>query len=201
MVSDSKVFCKTMLGTIKDLTEDNDTIYVHPSQKQCDYSYTHPTTKQCSWEPEPSLSWKEIFNNSRLSTTPSVIDISSYDDVIMFFIPGYRGANFSFGAEATGGSSVPFYIAYYNLSDSLIYDNDETETVVSVDSSDGYTRGWKGVRATFLLWPKISICTMTVNAAGYRPYSLQIEGIPKSISVWSEGGVVGDSTGLRVYAR
>lgn len=175
--------------------------YVHPSEKQCSYTYTHPTTKQCSWEPESSLSWKEIFNNSRLSTTPSVIDISSYDDVIMFFIPGYRGANFSFGAEATGGSSVPFYIAYYNLTDTLIDDNGETETVVSVGSSDGYTSGWKGVRATFLLWPKISICTMTVNAAGYRPYSLQIKGIPKSISVWSEPGVVGDNPQLKVYAR
>ena len=28
------------------------TPYVHPAEKQCNYSYTHPTTKQCTWEPE-----------------------------------------------------------------------------------------------------------------------------------------------------
>lgn len=36
--------------SIRDLTQDTntDTVYVHPSEKQCNYSYTHPITRQCS---------------------------------------------------------------------------------------------------------------------------------------------------------
>ena len=47
MVSNNKVFCKTMSGAVKDLTEDHDTVYVHPTSKVCDYSYIHPSTRQC----------------------------------------------------------------------------------------------------------------------------------------------------------
>lgn len=28
--------------------------YIHPAEKQCNYSYIHPSSKQCSWEPDLS---------------------------------------------------------------------------------------------------------------------------------------------------
>ena len=31
-----------------------DTVYTHPTAKQCNYSYTHPTTKQCNYAPDLS---------------------------------------------------------------------------------------------------------------------------------------------------
>lgn len=40
-VANNKVYCKTMNGTLKDLTQD--TIYKHPSSKQCNYSVKVPT--------------------------------------------------------------------------------------------------------------------------------------------------------------
>lgn len=44
------MYTKLGNGTIRDLTLDTntDTVYTHPSEKQCNYSYTHPTTRQCS---------------------------------------------------------------------------------------------------------------------------------------------------------
>ena len=37
-----------------DLTKDTNTVYTHPTAKQCNYSYTHPTTKQCNYAPNLS---------------------------------------------------------------------------------------------------------------------------------------------------
>lgn len=37
-----------------DLTKDTNTVYTHPTAKQCNYSYTHPTTKQCNYAPDLS---------------------------------------------------------------------------------------------------------------------------------------------------
>ena len=187
-VANSKVFAKLGNGAVRDLTLDTNTVY------------THPTTKQCTWEPTVNMSWTKLFDGW-LSSSESIIDISPYNDVIMFFIPGYREANFSFGKTASGGSTVPFYSAYYADDDRLVDDNHRTETVVKIDISDGYTAGWKGVRSVYLLWPKLSICTLVTRSATYHPYSLQIEGVPNSIIAYSDRGIVGDAAQLRVYAR
>ena len=48
------MYCKLGNDTIRDLTQDNDTIYVHPTTKQCNYSYEHPSEKQCDYEPDLS---------------------------------------------------------------------------------------------------------------------------------------------------
>ena len=38
-------------------------VYTHPSTKQCNYSYTHPTSKQCNWEPSANnLLWKKLID-------------------------------------------------------------------------------------------------------------------------------------------
>lgn len=37
-VANSKVFCKLGNGTVRDLTLDTNTVYTHPTTKQCDYS-------------------------------------------------------------------------------------------------------------------------------------------------------------------
>ena len=45
-VANNKVFCKLGNNEIRDLTQD--TAYVHPATKQCNYTYTHPSTPQCN---------------------------------------------------------------------------------------------------------------------------------------------------------
>ena len=35
---------------IRDLTQDTNTVYTHPSYKVCNYSYTHPAEKQCNFQ-------------------------------------------------------------------------------------------------------------------------------------------------------
>ena len=46
-MANSKVYCKLGNGTVRDLTQDNNTVYTHPATKQCNYTYTHPSTQQC----------------------------------------------------------------------------------------------------------------------------------------------------------
>lgn len=53
-MANSKVYAKLGNGIVRDLTQDNDTIYVHPAVKQCSYSYEHPSEKQCDYEPDLS---------------------------------------------------------------------------------------------------------------------------------------------------
>lgn len=53
-VSNNHVYCKLGNDHVRDLTQDNDTIYVHPTAKQCSYSYEHPSEKQCKYEPDLS---------------------------------------------------------------------------------------------------------------------------------------------------
>ena len=36
-VANNKVYCKLGNGTVRDLTQDNDTVYTHPATKQCNY--------------------------------------------------------------------------------------------------------------------------------------------------------------------
>ena len=70
VVSNNKVFCKTMSGTVKDLTEDHDTVYVHPTSKVCNYSYTHPGTKQCAGGDCSTISgytYSQIISNASSS--------------------------------------------------------------------------------------------------------------------------------------
>lgn len=42
------MFAKLGNGTVRDLTIDMDTVYTHPSTKQCNYSYVHPREVQCN---------------------------------------------------------------------------------------------------------------------------------------------------------
>lgn len=35
---------------IRDLTQDTNTVYTHPSYKVCNYSYVHPAEKQCNFQ-------------------------------------------------------------------------------------------------------------------------------------------------------
>lgn len=67
-VGQSAAYCKLGNGTVRNLCQD--TIYTHPSTKQCDYSYVHPTTKQCSWEPE--YRGLKIINEYEISDTTTV---------------------------------------------------------------------------------------------------------------------------------
>ena len=53
-VANSKVFAKLGNGLVRDLTLDTNTVYTHPTTKQCNYSYAHPTEKQCSYTPDLS---------------------------------------------------------------------------------------------------------------------------------------------------
>ena len=48
------MFAKLGNGTVRDLTLDTNTVYTHPSTKQCNYSYVHPASKQCTWTPDSS---------------------------------------------------------------------------------------------------------------------------------------------------
>ena len=66
-VASSKVFCKLGNGVVRDLTQDNDTVYVHPATKQCNYAYTHPTTKQCTWNPDLSNINAALLNGMNAS--------------------------------------------------------------------------------------------------------------------------------------
>ena len=44
-----------------DLTKD--TVYKHPTTKQCNYAYVHPTSKQCTWTPDASgLLWEKLLD-------------------------------------------------------------------------------------------------------------------------------------------
>lgn len=49
IVTPNHVYTKLGNGTIRDLTLDTNTVYTHPSTKQCNYYYTHPATKQCNY--------------------------------------------------------------------------------------------------------------------------------------------------------
>ena len=65
-VANSKVFAKLGNGTVRDLTLDTNTVYTHPTAKQCNYAYTHPTTKQCNY----SVS---VINNLTSSSTTAAL--------------------------------------------------------------------------------------------------------------------------------
>ena len=51
------------------MTIDTNTVYTHPSTKQCSYTYNHPTTKQCSYS-------VPIVNN--LTSTSTTSALSAY---------------------------------------------------------------------------------------------------------------------------
>ena len=50
--SNSKVFAGTDSVVELAKTSDIPAQYVHPQEKQCNYSYTHPAEKQCNYEPD-----------------------------------------------------------------------------------------------------------------------------------------------------
>ena len=63
-VTNDQIVCGSRDGTANVLYPQNSYIhpaekqcnytYAHPATKQCNYSYTHPSTKQCSWTPDLS---------------------------------------------------------------------------------------------------------------------------------------------------
>ena len=46
-VTNDQIVCGSREGTANVLYPQNS--YIHPAEKQCNYSYTHPTTKQCNY--------------------------------------------------------------------------------------------------------------------------------------------------------
>ena len=54
-VANSKVYCKLGNGTVRDLTQDTNTVY------------THPTTKQCTWNPDLSNINAALLNGMNAS--------------------------------------------------------------------------------------------------------------------------------------
>lgn len=86
-----------------DLTKDTDTVYIHPTSKQCNYSYSHPSSKQCSGGDCSTLSgysYSQIIANAASSSlkyangTTSGISLSAVNTEQTITI-SYSGAGFS----------------------------------------------------------------------------------------------------------
>lgn len=66
-VTNDQIVCGSREGTANVLYPQNSYIhpaekqcnytYTHPTTKQCNYSYTHPSTKQCNWTPDGVINW------------------------------------------------------------------------------------------------------------------------------------------------
>ena len=54
-VTNDQIVCGAYSGSGAVLYPQNR--YVHPTEKQCNYTYTHPTTKQCNWTPDGVINW------------------------------------------------------------------------------------------------------------------------------------------------
>lgn len=68
---------KAWFGSNKvELTKD--TVYTHPSSKQCSYSYTHPTTRVCSRESDPITDIKTYTTPSARSKVTLDIGVGCY---------------------------------------------------------------------------------------------------------------------------
>ena len=64
IIGSNKVWARGTDSTIE-LTKD--TVYTHPSTKQCNYAYTHPTSKQCNYSVDLSnYATKSEVNASKL---------------------------------------------------------------------------------------------------------------------------------------
>ena len=90
IVTPNHVYTKLGNGIIRDLTLDTNTIYTHPSTKQCNYSYTHPTTRQCSRSGDAITDVRTytISRNTEVSINPgcyilaaSINNVAKYDDL------------------------------------------------------------------------------------------------------------------------
>ena len=91
-VANNKVYCKLGNDTIRDLTQDNDTIYVHPTTKQCNYSYEHPSEKQCDYEPDLSayITRDEFESSGGANLVIGSVPTDSYDKFTITFSKAFN---------------------------------------------------------------------------------------------------------------
>ena len=111
-VSNNHAYCKLGNGAVRDLTQD--TIYTHPSSKQCNYSYTHPTSKQCNWTPDLSnyvtkSQLNEVSSPLKLLGTYTSGTISLSTTYNIFFIVGKKSrSSDSIYLNPSGGNNLSF---------------------------------------------------------------------------------------------
>ena len=131
LVSQNHVYCKLGNNTIRDLTQD--TIYTHPSSKQCNYTYTHPATKQCNYSPDLSECLQGTAFTYNIRANYQAITFNRVESVYVtlnndpgfgqdetFYIsnssPCVVNVNIPTDIRWTGGLSLFFevYVGYYN---------------------------------------------------------------------------------------
>ena len=144
-VSNNHAYCKLGNGTVRDLTQD--TIYTHPSSKQCNYSYTHPTSKQCNWTPDLS-NYATVDDLAQVSSPWKLLGTYSRDGETISFSGNYAMYLITASGSVTGWSGQ-YGISISNGSKSItICSNMGTSTsgnftgyafVLKYSSSSGYT--------------------------------------------------------------
>lgn len=81
---------KAWFGSNKiELTKDNDTVYTHPSTKQCNYTYTHPSSKQCTWTPDGSSFYVTgVYDGN--GNTSQTISLGFSPTAVLVVLRGYE---------------------------------------------------------------------------------------------------------------
>ena len=114
---------KAWFGSNKiELTKDNDTVYTHPSTKQCNYTYTHPSSKQCTWTPDGSSFYVTgaYDGNGNASQT---ISLGFSPTAVLVVLRGYEfDASKCASAFAIRGHNAVYGFTVYSNDKSMLND-------------------------------------------------------------------------------
>lgn len=156
------MYAKLGNGTVRDLTQDTNTVYTHPATKQCNYSYTHPATRVCSVG-SSEIPWTHIHTNCSINikstqyNTTEVYTVESIYNLLLGKMYKIRANPFSL--TWTAGFSYPsyngsVYSIRFSMSDitgnvdqTVTYVNDRNDSIVA---GKRWTKSFNGGETTFL---------------------------------------------------
>ena len=141
-----------------DLTKD--TVYTHPTTKQCNYAYVHPTSKQCIWTPDASgLLWEKLLdinftlnwsrdtsnNKDSIGKSFSLNSYSTYPYLKIVLNSASIGSLFQY---TYSGNTETIAVGYtFNNAVNLYFDSD------SFALSNGYTMSHNTTQSNITLSP------------------------------------------------
>ena len=122
--------------------------YVHPTEKQCNYSYTHPTTKQCDYSVPIVDNLTSTQTTSALSANQGkilkdLIDSSGSSQMEFFSGNYYNGVRQNTWYSIVSFSFIPDIII------ALPFDNDSGTIVFEMESNDFVMFIVRGTSVTF----------------------------------------------------
>lgn len=158
---------------VRDLTQDTNTVYTHPSTKQCNYSYTHPAEKQCNYNVDLS----NYVTKSDLGASIKTNVINNVSGTLTYDTPPVACMLLLYGTSYYWQNYGPFVIPQgfateRNPNRGYLYDFNKDDFSDSYISTDEWNRVANNVSlsGTTFTWT----CTMDRYKASYPEKSFVV---------------------------